>query len=260
MQRLDYSERQIHTGGEVDDKRIYALTSRGQAELSDAGTALSAPELKLLVLVDGRASVAKIARRAALDPQAVAEAFDKLARSGHISTTAEVNYGAIDPGGLVSPDESVSGLAALKAQGYFVRIARRGAARGKPAGGRKLAVLVIEDDAQLAKLLQTYLQMEDFAVRIASCQDQIDVVLGEPPTPDLVLLDVVLPDVDGLDLLARMRASEQMKSVPIIMATGKATREAVLAGLQRGADGYVTKPYDMEVLLKAVKTVLGQKK
>lgn len=242
----------------MDDKRIYALTSRGQAELNSA-TSLGAAELKLLVLVDGRASVAKIAGRAALDPLAVGEALEKLARSGYISTTAEVNYGAIDPGRLVSPDESLTGLAALKAQGYFVRIARRGATRGKSAGG-KLTVLVIEDDAQLAKLLQTYLQMEDFAVRVASCLDQIDIALGEQPAPDLVLLDVLLPDVDGLDVLARMRASEQMKSVPIILATGKATREAVLAGLQRGADGYVTKPYDMDVLLKAVKTVLGLKK
>ena len=246
----------------MDDKRIYALTSRGQAELNDASTSLTAAELKLLVLVDGRSSVARIAKRAGLAPQAVGEAFEKLVRSGHISTKAEINYGGIDPGGLLplSPDESATGLAALKAQGYFVRIARRGATRGRPAGGRKLAVLVIEDDEQLAKLLRTYLQMEDFTVRVASCLDQIDVALGEPQAPDLVLLDVVLPDVDGFDVLSRLRAHELLKSVPIIMATGKATREAVLAGLQRGADGYVTKPYDMEVLLKTVKTVLGLKK
>lgn len=246
----------------MDEKRVYALTSRGQAELNDASTSLSAAELKLLVLVDGRSSVARIAKRAGLAPQAVGEAFEQLVRSGHISTKGEINYGGIDPGGLLplSPDESATGLAALKAQGYFVRIARRGATRGKSADGRKLAVLVIEDDEQLAKLLRTYLQMEDFTVRVASCLDQIDVALGEPQAPDLVLLDVVLPDVDGFDVLSRLRAHELLKSVPIIMATGKATREAVLAGLQRGADGYVTKPYDMEVLLKTVKTVLGLKK
>jgi DNA-binding response OmpR family regulator len=72
-----------------------------------------------------------------------------------------------------------------------------------------------------------------------------------------VLLDVVLPDIDGFEVLAKMRQHDLVKNVPVIMATAKATREAVLTGLQRGADGYVTKPYDMDVLLKTIKTVLG---
>ena len=67
------------------------------------------------------------------------------------------------------------------------------------------------------------------------------------------------PDIDGFDVLARVRQHDAMKDVRIIMMTAKATREAVLKGLERGADGYVTKPFEVDVLLKAVKTVAGVK-
>jgi CheY-like chemotaxis protein len=66
-------------------------------------------------------------------------------------------------------------------------------------------VLVIEDDPQLAKLLRTYLQMEDFEVRIAATREEINAALCAQPTPHLVLLDIVLPDIDGFEVLAKMR-------------------------------------------------------
>lgn len=239
----------------MDEQRVYALTAKGNAELTGASTSLDAPELKLLVLVDARASVAQIAQSAQLAPQAAAEMLKRLVASGHVVPAADVHSDAIDPGSLFS--ESEAGVASLRAKGYFVRIARRAPSRGKLAAGEKLTVLVIEDDPQLAKLLRTYLQMEDFEVRIAATREQINAALRAQPTPHLVLLDVVLPDIDGFEVLAKMRQHEAVKDVPVIMATAKATRESVLNGLQRGADGYVTKPYDMDVLLKTVKTVLG---
>jgi CheY-like chemotaxis protein len=179
----------------------------------------------------------------------------RLAASGHVAGESDMNYGGIDPGEFFS--ESRAGLASLRAKGYFVRIARRAPVGEKPAAGQKITVLVIEDDPQLVKLLRTYLQMEDFAVRSAATREEINAALREPPKPDLVLLDVVLPDIDGFDVLAKMRQHDLVKDVPVIMATAKATREAVLAGLQHGADGYVTKPYDMDILLKTINTVLG---
>jgi DNA-binding response OmpR family regulator len=73
----------------------------------------------------------------------------------------------------------------------------------------------------------------------------------------LVLLDVMLPDADGFEVLLKMRQHPALKVVPVVMLTAKATRDAVLQGLSGGADGYITKPFDVEVLVKAVKTVLG---
>ncbi|OGA98357.1 MAG: hypothetical protein A3E79_04420 [Burkholderiales bacterium RIFCSPHIGHO2_12_FULL_61_11] len=96
-----------------------------------------------------------------------------------------------------------------------------------------------------------------FVARVAANREQIVAALRQPPLPDLVLLDVMLPDTDGFNVLARMRQHPLLGKVPVIMVTGTATREAVLKGLLGGANGYITKPFQIDVLLKAVKTVLG---
>ena len=137
-----------------------------------------------------------------------------------------------------------------------MRIARRGTMR-KLAKDEKLTVLVVEDDPQLAKLLRTYLAMEGLVPRLAANREEIEAALRQAPKADLVLLDVTLPDVDGFDVLARIRGNDALKTTAVIMLTGKATREAVLKGLLGGADGYVTKPFDIEALFKAVKSVIG---
>ena len=228
------------------------VTAKGNAELMAAGSALPSDELKVLVLVDGIASVGEIAAspQHGLGKEAAMTALDNLARARIIAdpdATASINVGDFFK-------ESETGVASLQANGFYVRIARRGAER-KEKG--KITVLAIEDDPALTKLLKMYLQMEEFVVRIAATRADINKALREPPKPEIILLDVTLPDADGFDILRKMRAHEAMKDVPIIMATAKASREAVLNGLKGGADGYVTKPYDMEVLLKAIHSVLG---
>jgi CheY-like chemotaxis protein len=236
----------------VKDKQVCVVTAKGNAELTAAGSALSAEELKLLILVDGIASVGEIAAnpRHGLSNADAMAALDRLARAKYIADPEAT--GAINVGDFFK--ESEAGVASLQANGFYVRIARR--AEPRKADG-KITVLAIEDDPALTKLLKMYLQLEDFAVRIAATRADINNALREPPKPDIVLLDVQLPDADGFDILRKMRAHESLKGVPIVMATAKATREAVLSGLKGGADGYVTKPYDMEVLLKAMRTVLG---
>ena len=236
----------------MKDKQVYVVTAKGNAELTAAGSALSADELKVLVLVDGMASVGEIAANAqhGLQNAHALTALEMLAKAKYIADpdgTASINVGDFFK-------ESETGLESLQANGFYVRIARRGAAR-KPGG--KITVLAIEDDPALTKLLKMYLQMDNFTVRIAATREEINKTLREPPKPDIVLLDVALPDSDGFELLKKMRGHDFMKDVPIIMATAKASREAVLNGLKGGADGYVTKPYDMDVLLKAMRSVLG---
>lgn len=251
----------------AEEKRVYMLTSKGNAQLTGANTSLSADEIKLLVMVDGMASVEQIAKRTGLAGDAVVKTLQGLARAGFIA----------DPDGTAAINvkdffrEVDTSLSSLQAHGYYVRIARRAeqkkkepepagekkAADKKPAEPRRITVMVIEDDPQLAKIVRMYLQMEEFAVRVAATREEINKALREPPLPDIILLDVQLPDADGFDILQKLRGHESIKDVPIIMATARATREAVLLGLQRGADGYVTKPYDVPVLLGAIKTVLG---
>jgi len=118
-------------------------------------------------------------------------------------------------------------------------------------------LLVIEDDPDILKLLQIFLKLEGFEPRIASNREEIVAALRAPPLPDLVLLDIRLPDINGFDVLAKMRQHPAMKTIPVVMLTAEATREAVLKGLVGGADGFVTKPFQIDRLVKAVKTVLG---
>ncbi|MDP1565218.1 MAG: response regulator, partial [Polaromonas sp.] len=116
---------------------------------------------------------------------------------------------------------------------------------------------VVDDEPMLAKFIQSYLMFEGFKVRVASNREEVITEFRKQPAPDLILLDVVLPDADGFDILLRLRQHPLLKDVPVIMLTGKATREAVLKGLAAGADGYVTKPFEADALMHVVRTVLG---
>ncbi|TMI00332.1 MAG: hypothetical protein E6H39_05865, partial [Betaproteobacteria bacterium] len=145
------------------EQQVFALTQKGSAELLAADTSLSAAELELLVLIDGRSSVAQIIPAASsLAPEAVVAALQKLAASGYIASAADITIDAIDSGdfftkalaaptaGGASPQaasESDAGVSSLKRNGYYVRIARRAATPRALAAGEKIHVVVVEDDA-----------------------------------------------------------------------------------------------------------------
>ena len=257
----------------VDEQDVYALTSSADRELRGSDTSLSALELEFLVLIDGQSSVAEIARRKkSLAPGAVADVFRSLIGRNLIELSRKESSGGIEigdflgsqsfyvpPAGVVleASDEATAGVSSLQQAGYYVRIARRTGSERKLVEGQRLSVIVIEDERHLAKLLRQYLTLEGFDARVAANREEIVAEFRRPPPPDLVLLDVMLPDADGFDVLYKMRAHPRLKSVPTIMLTAKATREAVLKGLAGGADGYITKPFEIDVLVKAVRAVLG---
>ena len=257
----------------IQDQDVYSLTQQGNAELHEAGTSLSPAELEILVLIDGHATVAQVVNSLpGMDPEVARGTLGKLLASGRIGLAREVHSDAIDATGLfgISVPAGVFGgataehrseadttVSSLKQKGYYVRIARRAAAERRPKAGGKYKVLIVEDDPDLAKMLRTYLALEEFVARVAASRDEIIAAFREPPVPDLVLLDVTLPDADGFDVLARMRQHPVLKGVPVIMLTAKATRESVLKGLLAGADGYVTKPFEVEALMQTVRAVLG---
>ncbi len=257
----------------VHEKDVYVLTDKGQKELGGSETSLSPRTLELLVSVDGKATVAQIGAR--LRPHQAGSIvlefkkliLDGLVELGSSKKSSSTDYAdfyidapppAFSTKALAAAEMDASnGLASLQKHGYFVRIARRAAAARKPGAGKKLSVVVIEDDLHLAKFLKQYLVLEGLDARIASNRAEVIAEFQRPPLPDLVLLDVVLPDADGFDILIRMRQHPVLKSVPVMMLTAKATREAVLKGLAGGADGYITKPFEADGLIKAIKSVLG---
>ena len=245
----------------VHDADVYILTFKGNNELQASETSLAALALKLLVLIDGKLNVAGIRARAKLaegDEQFLI-AMNELVRDGYADLVTNqltlspdfIEFFSESPKKLSesaltqAESEAASGVSTLQRHGYYVRIAM------------KAVALIVEDDEALAKFLRKYLELEGFSATIAGNRNEIVAGLRRQPPPDLVLLDVMLPDADGFNILMKMREHPTLKTVPVMMLTAKATREAVLKGLAGGANGYITKPFQPDALIAAVKTVLG---
>jgi two-component system, OmpR family, response regulator len=245
-------------------EEIYALTPKGEAELRGGATRLSAAEINVLVRLDGVLNVGQLS--AGMKP---AESGGFLEALRTLRERRLVQRVELDPFTLqwnanvkqltraAGKGEAEAGLASLQRSGFFVEIARERPAPVARRPGEALNVVVVEDDPQLASFTSTLLSLSGFAVRQAGNREQVVNEIRRPPRPDLILLDVVLPDADGFDILMRVRQHPVLKNVPVIMLTGKATRQAVLKGIEAGADGYITKPFEPHALLRAVRTVLG---
>ena len=145
----------------------------------------------------------------------------------------------------------------LQQRGYYVNIARRPSAPVTPRSGERHSILIIEDDPHLGRLMRMLLASEGFSAGVAADRESVVLALSLPPLPDLVLLDVVLPDLDGLDVLRKIRAHPKLADIRVLMVTSRASREDVLSGMESGADGYITKPFDLDNLAAGVNTVLG---
>ena len=256
---------------QIRDADVYAVTGKGEEELKRGSTGLAHAALELLVLLDGKSSIAAISERTkALSLEEMRQTAQTLAQGGYILPAMpeqEIDFShffadrpAAEPSAQAAEQargEAESGTAALKLNGYYVSIARKAASTIAPAGGSSYTVLVVEDDPELQGALKFLLIMEKFVPRLASNREEILEALRTPPLPDVALLDVGLPDTNGFDVLARMRQHPRLKSIPVIMLTGMATREDVMRGLAGGADGYITKPFDRDVLLAGIRAVLG---
>jgi DNA-binding response OmpR family regulator len=113
-------------------------------------------------------------------------------------------------------------------------------------------VLVVEDDAVSQELVRLYLQKDGHKVIAASTGNE-GLRLAQEARPDLVVLDLMLPGIDGLEICRRLR---QESSVPIVMLTARVEEEDRLAGLDLGADDYITKPFSPRELAARVRAVL----
>jgi two-component system phosphate regulon response regulator PhoB len=119
----------------------------------------------------------------------------------------------------------------------------------------KEKILVIEDESDIAEIMQYNLAREGYRVSVLSDgDDAFDHVLAE--SPDLVLLDLMLPGSDGLDLCRRFKQDPVTRSVPVIMVTAKGEESDVILGLGMGADDYVRKPFSPKELVARVRAVL----
>lgn len=116
-----------------------------------------------------------------------------------------------------------------------------------------MQILVVDDEASIRELLTFNLKKNGYEVMAAADGRE---ALAKAAGMDLVLLDIMLPEVDGLEVCRRLKADPQTSGIPIIMLTAKAEEIDRVLGLELGADDYVVKPFSMRELLARVKAVL----
>lgn len=119
-------------------------------------------------------------------------------------------------------------------------------------------ILVVEDDKSLADVLSYNLEQQGYLVSVAR-DGQDGIQQAEVKTPDLILLDIMLPVLDGLDVCRRLRASAITREVLIIMLTAKSEEFDQVVGFSVGADDYVSKPFSVRVLLERIKALLRRR-
>src|SRR5262245_51071720 len=117
-------------------------------------------------------------------------------------------------------------------------------------------VLVIEDEVDLASTLEYNLKSEGYQPRLAHTAKQGLDAAGIDPLPDVIVLDLMLPDVSGTEVCRRLRENDRTRDIPIIMCTAKGSEIDRVVGFEVGADDYVVKPYSVRELLLRVRALL----
>jgi two-component system alkaline phosphatase synthesis response regulator PhoP len=116
-------------------------------------------------------------------------------------------------------------------------------------------ILIVEDDPDIAKLIANYLNREGYAISTAP-DGAIGLKLVKGSPPDLLILDLMLPEIDGLEVCKALRGNPGTAALPIMMLTAKGEEADRIVGLELGADDYVTKPFSPKELVARLKALL----
>ena len=116
-------------------------------------------------------------------------------------------------------------------------------------------IFILEDDDSIRKLINYSLKSQGFEVQDFPLPSLFWQAL-ESQTPDLLLLDIMLPEEDGISILKKLRSNSKTSTIPVIMLTAKDSEYDIVTGLDAGADDYVTKPFGMMALVSRIKAVL----
>jgi two-component system alkaline phosphatase synthesis response regulator PhoP len=119
----------------------------------------------------------------------------------------------------------------------------------------RYAILVVDDEPDIVRLLATYLEQDGFAIRTAETGTQALASVKEDK-PDLIILDLMLPDLDGFEVCRAIRTNPSTALIPILMLTARVEESDTLTGFEVGADDYVTKPFSPKALVARVKALL----
>lgn len=120
-------------------------------------------------------------------------------------------------------------------------------------------ILVIDDEEDILELVRYNLSKESFQV-VAANAGEAALELARTNVPDLILLDLMLPGIDGLEVCRRLKSDPDTNRIPIVMLTAKSEDADIVTGLELGADDYITKPFSPRVLLARIRVVLRRRR
>ncbi len=120
----------------------------------------------------------------------------------------------------------------------------------------KSTITVVDDDHEIVTLLQVMLEQKGFNVRCAYSGPQLLAGLEEQ-NPDLIILDVMMPEMDGLEVLRRLKGAPQTSSIPVILLSALDQEQNILTGYKMGADHYITKPFTRTQLMTGINRLLS---
>lgn len=255
----------------------YRRTTSGEAALRSMDTAIPVDYRRILCLIDGdtHANVVRGRLRQYSDAL-IADWLAELEEIGFIESTGAGDTYDLDFNPLVNDGPPIAALSkipdeqrriedearaadvALKDKGAYLATARLENREPLSKDPAQIVVLLVEDDPDQAALGDLRVSMAGYRVRLARSVREMVMELTNQPLPDLVLLDVMLPDGNGFGMLACMRMDPRLSVLPVIMLTALTGAEDIRRGLDLGADGYITKPYSKDILVDTIRQVLRQ--
>lgn len=122
-----------------------------------------------------------------------------------------------------------------------------------------MKILVVDDEENIRKLVKYNLILDGFEVVLAvDGKDGLDKAISEKP--DLILLDIMMPEIDGLEVCSRLKKNPETRDIPIFMLSAKGQMQDLEDAYEMGADNYITKPFDVEKLSEIIMFKLGKMK
>ena len=120
-------------------------------------------------------------------------------------------------------------------------------------------IMVVDDNPDIITIVRTILEGRGFNVLSASSGAECLEVL-KSQKPDLIVLDIMMPEMDGLEVLTRLKSTSEFTNIPVVLLTAKVQYEDVLGGYKLGADYYITKPFTSTQLINGINLLLGENK
>lgn len=246
-------------------KRIYTKTGKGSLTLPNCESILTQNECRILSLINGKFTYEDLqARLPTLLSQELRKSIEFLTKEGYIRhlPSEDEAHAPISKFGVTELDTergvkewaaATRAADALNQKGYYLAKDDKSACEGPQQ------ILIIDDEQAIGEVVAAVLGNAGFAVEWLGDPSQAIEKIKSMPCLVLVLLDIVMPQLNGFEVLRLIRKQPNMHRLPVVMLTAHANPEYVAEGLRDGADGYILKPFKPEKLIRYLQDTIQSK-